>query len=72
MFTPDASPEKLKYTITIDVYENCSKFNIFAVKGNTDSIFYHEIIGVLEVTKTMYIRDISENNRKLLKKKKQL
>jgi hypothetical protein len=58
---PDFS--KNLFTIKITVHENCSVFDItFDDPDYKPS--YHEIIGVLEIQKTMHTYRMSEENRK--------
>ena len=61
--TYNTDPKTLRYTITIDVYQGCSQCRIDSKEEFLD---YHNIVGVLEITKTMYIHDASLENRKLM------
>lgn len=65
LFTPDFS--KKKYSIIIDVYENCHTWKI---QGPDDYIpTYHEMIGVLEINKFSLFSQQLEINKKAYAKK---
>lgn len=59
---------KKKFEIIITVCENCQKLEINHFEENTAT--FHEIIGALELQKSMYLYDQSLYNRKMFKKKK--
>lgn len=65
-FKPDFS--KKKYSITIEVFENCNKILITPYGDYKPT--YHEMVGVLEVNKINMIMDQTSHNRKISKKKK--
>ena len=53
---------KPKFTVTVTAYQSCSTINVTSHDGTP--ISYHDLIGVLDVSKTMLIQDVSNNNRK--------
>ena len=59
---------KTNFSIKIDVHENCSTFSILKgdVKGYKAN--YHEIIGAMEIARTIFMMNQSEANRKARKK----
>ena len=62
---------KKKFQIVIDVYENCQTLTINRLPEERD-VTYHEIIGSLEIQKTILIHDQSEYNRKMSKRRKNI
>lgn len=47
LFTAD--PTKHKYSIVVDVYENCATVKVQHVKQ--ENVSYHEVVGALETQK---------------------
>ena len=65
LFTPN--PKKHLYTITIDVFENCSITTVKNI-GDYKSTF-HEVVGALESQKNHVMNTQREQNMKTLNKK---
>lgn len=65
LFTPDFNTKK--YTITLEVYENCNTFLITNANGYVPN--YHELIGLMEVNKYRLVAEQREINGKAYAKK---
>lgn len=61
LFKPDYSEPK--FTIKIQVFDNCSKFSMEIDKEGYEPT-YEQMIGVLEITKNNFIMAQSSHNRK--------
>jgi len=57
-----ANGDKIRFTITIDVYENCATFSASGSENPT----YYELIGALETQKIHVINAQREQNLKEL------
>lgn len=67
LFVPNF--KDLKYTITIDVYDNCNTVS-FTPHDKEFEITYQSIIGTLEICKYNTLRQQSDHNRTVAKKLK--
>lgn len=66
-FTPDFN--KKKFEIIIEVYENSQTLRVNAMNEDKPAT-YHEVIGALEIQKSILIYDQSTYNRKVQKAKR--
>lgn len=62
----DCDYTKPKFTITVEVFQSSIRYGIQPINNNP--IEYHEIIGALEIAKTMYIHRTSNKNAKIAAK----
>lgn len=65
-FTPD--PTKLKYKITLEVYENCQTMRLDLYDKSNPAPSYQEVVGVLYFQTQDFIIRQGECNRQAFKK----
>lgn len=59
-----------KFELIIKVYGNCQTLDVMKPTEDSPDVTYQELIGALEIQKSMLIYDQSVYNRKMARRKK--